>query len=67
MPQVPSEILSLQELSAYIRIAPSSVYKLVRQGAIPGRKVGKKWRFHKQAIDGWLQGKQPSHKRRSER
>jgi excisionase family DNA binding protein len=67
MPQVPSQILSLQELSAYIRIAPSSVYKLVRQGAIPGRKVGKKWRFHKQAIDRWLQGSQRSTKKQSKR
>lgn len=50
----PKQIMTLQELSAYIRIAESSVYKLVRQGKIPGQKVGKTWRFLKGAIDAWL-------------
>jgi excisionase family DNA binding protein len=67
MPQVASQIFSLQDLSAYLKIAPSSLYKLVRQGDIPGRKVGKKWRFHRAAIDKWLQGNQVKAQRRSNR
>ncbi|MGA2641362.1 MAG: helix-turn-helix domain-containing protein [Spirochaetia bacterium] len=67
MPQVPSEILTLKDLSAYLKIAPSSLYKLVRQGGIPGRKVGKRWRFHRQAIDKWLQGSQAKGQKRSKR
>jgi excisionase family DNA binding protein len=58
MPQIPSQILTLQELSVYLKIAQSSLYKLVRQGGIPGKKVGKNWRFHKNAIDEWLRGNQ---------
>ena len=50
----PSEILTLKELSIYIRVAESSVYKLARQGKIPGQKVGKTWRFLKSGIDEWL-------------
>ena len=28
---------------------------LVRKGSVPCQKVGKHWRFHKYAIDRWLQ------------
>ena len=57
MPQPdPDQVLTLKELSVYIKIAESSVYKLVREGEIPGKKVGKSWRFHKPAIDRWLAG-----------
>jgi excisionase family DNA binding protein len=56
MPQVPNPILTLRELSAYIRVPASSLYKLVRSGGIPGRKVGKTWRFHRASIERWLAG-----------
>jgi len=50
------QVFTLKELSVYIKIAESSVYKLVRERKIPGQKVGKSWRFHKPAIDRWLAG-----------
>jgi len=57
MSQVHTEqVLTLQELSEYIRIAESSLYKLVREGRIPAKKLGKQWRFHRPTIDLWLAG-----------
>ena len=35
-------------------LAKSSTYKLVPQGRVPGHKVGKPWRFRKDAIQAWL-------------
>ena len=49
------EVLTLAELSEYLKIPRSTLYRLVRQGQIPGRKVGRVWRFHRGAIDRWLQ------------
>lgn len=49
-----SEILTLSELAQYLRLAESTVYKLTREGTIPAQKLGKQWRFHKGAIDRWL-------------
>jgi excisionase family DNA binding protein len=49
-----SEILTLSELAEYLRLAESTVYKLTREGTIPAQKLGKQWRFHKGAIDRWL-------------
>jgi len=48
-------VLTIDELSDYIRISKSTIYKLVRSGKIPGQKIGRHWRFRKAAIDEWLE------------
>ena len=52
------DILTLEELSSYLKIPKSTIYKLVREGKIPAQKVGRHWRFRKQAIDRWLEKRQ---------
>lgn len=47
-------VMNVQEVATYLRIPKSSVYKLAQEGRIPCKKVGRHWRFHRQAIDGWL-------------
>jgi excisionase family DNA binding protein len=49
------DILTIQELAVYLKISRSTLYKLVREGKIPSKKVGKHWRFYKGAIDSWMQ------------
>ncbi|MBN1459788.1 MAG: helix-turn-helix domain-containing protein [Armatimonadetes bacterium] len=49
-----SEVLTIEELAAYLKIPKSTLYKLARDGSVPCQKVGKHWRFHKSAIDEWL-------------
>lgn len=49
-----SEVMTLDELAAYLKIPKSTLYKLVQEGRLPGQKIGKQWRFAKRAIDGWL-------------
>ena len=50
-----SGVMTIDELSDYLRISRSTLYKLAREGGVPCRKVGRHWRFHKQAIDRWLE------------
>jgi excisionase family DNA binding protein len=50
----PDDILILVDLSGYLKIPVSTIYKLVREGKIPAQKIGRQWRFHKSAIDRWL-------------
>jgi len=54
MAEPTGEVLTIDELSEYLKIPKSTLYKLVREGTIPCQKVGKHWRFHKEAIDAWL-------------
>ncbi len=54
MNQPLAEVLTLEELSLYLRIPRSTLYKIVREGKVPGQKVGRHWRFRKETIDRWL-------------
>ena len=49
-----SQVLTIQELSEYLKVPKSTLYKLVREGRIPSQKIGRHWRFRKGAIDHWL-------------
>jgi len=52
------QVMTLDELSVYLKIPKSTLYKLVQEGRIPGQKLGKQWRFGKAAIDRWLDSEQ---------
>lgn len=54
MANQPPDVLTIDELSEYLRISKSSLYKLAQEGKVPGQKVGRHWRFRKDAIDRWL-------------
>ena len=47
-------VLTIDELAAYLKIAKSTLYKLAQERRLPAQKVGRHWRFHKQAVDEWL-------------
>jgi excisionase family DNA binding protein len=47
-------MLTINDLAAYLRLSPSTIYKLAKAGKLPGRKVGGAWRFQKIVIDQWL-------------
>jgi len=49
------DVLTIEELSAYLKIPKSTLYKLVREGKVPCQKIGRHWRFRKAAIDRWLE------------
>ena len=55
MEKKPGDILTIEELSIYLKIPKSSLYKVVREGRIPCKKIGRHWRFRKAAIDRWLE------------
>jgi len=54
MDEKPGAVMTIEELSAYLKIPKSTLYKLVREGKVPSQKVGRHWRFRKEAIDRWL-------------
>jgi len=48
------EVLTLDEVAAYLRLPKEMVIRQVAQGALPGRQIEDSWRFLKGAIDDWL-------------
>ena len=51
------EVLTIVELSKYLKIPKSTLYKLCQEGIVPGQKVGRHWRFRRETIDQWLDEK----------
>jgi len=56
----PVEVMSIDDLAQYLKISRSTLYKIAQEGGLPGQKVGRRWRFHKSAIDDWLR-QHPEH------
>jgi excisionase family DNA binding protein len=50
------EIMTPREAADYLSIHVRTIYRLVKNGEIPGRKIGGSWRFKKDALDEWLSG-----------
>ena len=55
MPRKEPDVMTIDEVCQYLRIPKSSLYRLAQEGRIPCQKVGKHWRFRKEAIDRWLE------------
>jgi excisionase family DNA binding protein len=48
-----SPVLTVRDLSNYLRVHPSTVYRLLKTGQLPAFKVGSDWRFNVEEIDRW--------------
>jgi len=58
-----NEVMTIAELAVYLKVSRSTLYKLAQSGKVPGQKVGRHWRFHKNTIDTWLGPKAPTSKK----
>ena len=48
-------VMMIDELSDCLKISRSRLYKPAQEGKVPCQKVGRHWRFRKEAIDRWLE------------
>src|ERR1700693_1424473 len=49
-----NRILTLSELSRYLQIHRTTIYRMLREGRLPGFRIGSDWRFSLEAIEQWL-------------
>lgn len=50
---IKSRVLTVQEVSSYLRVHPSTVYRMLKKNQLPAFRVGSDWRFTVEAIDQW--------------
>ncbi|HIF60346.1 MAG TPA: DNA-binding protein [Rhodospirillales bacterium] len=50
-----TDILTVKEVSEYLKLNEKTAYRLAAKGDIPGFKVGGSWRFRKSEIDQWIE------------
>ncbi len=49
-----SRVMNVDEVARYLGVVPDTIYRKARRGEIPAVKMGKIWRFPKEALDQWL-------------
>ena len=45
-----TNILTVKEVAAYLKLSVITVYKLLKEGNLPGFKVGSSWRVNKEDL-----------------
>ena len=48
------EILTLDEVAAYLKAGKRTVYRLAANGKLPAFKLGGTWRFRRAELDLWI-------------
>lgn len=50
----PDEILTIDEVAAYLKAGKRTVYRLAANGMLPAFKLGGTWRFRRGDLDRWI-------------
>jgi len=50
-----TEIMTVNEVAAYLKISEVTTYKLVQQGKIPAFKIGRHWRVKRIDLDEFIE------------
>ena len=49
-----TKILTIKEVSDYLKVTERTIYRLAAEKKIPAFKVGGSWRFSLEDIDRWI-------------
>jgi excisionase family DNA binding protein len=51
-----SDVMTLEEVAAYLKVTPQTIYTWAQEKRIPAAKLGKEWRFKRSVLDRWFDG-----------
>ena len=52
--EINGRVLTVRDVSSYLRVHPSTIYRMLKRNELPAFRVGSDWRFTVEAIDHWL-------------
>ena len=61
MNEASDEILTIDEVAAYLKAGRRTVYRLAANGQIPAFKLGGTWRFRRTELDRWIASQIDTH------
>lgn len=53
-PEHSPEVMDIDEAAAFLRMRPRALSNAAQEGRIPARKIGRGWRFSRDALHRWL-------------
>ncbi len=56
-----AEIMTTQEMAKYLKLHEITICKLAAGGKVPAVRIGRVWRFDKNAVDEWIAQGQRTH------
>jgi len=48
------DIMTLEEVAAYLRVTKRTLYRLAQEGVLPAFKLGGTWRFRREELNQWI-------------
>jgi excisionase family DNA binding protein len=57
---LPEPLMTAEEVAAFLKVSLSMVYKLRREGALPGVQIGALWRWAPEVVRAFSRGEGPS-------
>jgi excisionase family DNA binding protein len=64
---VKRKVLTIPEVSEYLRVSRQTIYRLLRRGDIPAFRIGGDWRFNIEDLGHWIEKGSPARKSRPPR
>lgn len=49
------QVYNVAEMAEILNMTTAIVRKLLRQGDLPGRRIGGEWRVHRATFDAWVE------------
>ena len=56
------DIMNIDEVAEYLQLNKKSIYRLIKSGELPAKKVLNKWRFSRERVNEWIGGKSKKNK-----
>jgi len=61
------EVLTLREVSEYLRVSRVTIYRLIKRKDLPAFYVGRSWRFKIEDLQHWIETGSPQEERKATR
>jgi excisionase family DNA binding protein len=52
------DIMTANELAAYLKVSTATVYKLFKRRGLPGFRIGVEYRFRGADVDKWIEARE---------
>jgi len=49
-----AQVMTTKEIAKYLKLHEITICKLAAEGNVPAIRIGRVWRFDKEAIDEWI-------------
>ena len=49
-----TSVMTLNEVAEFLKVHPSTVYRLLKRHSLPAFKMGSDWRFNQESLKQWI-------------